>query len=142
MTHKEYIRILQAVRKQRARDNAVGEELSRLYQVKPVDLLWNVIKSESVLEENGDIAGSYSLLNNLIYVDCETEGTIEANMLLHRLDNMIGDVVMGEYREYEIAQWKGDMAVLSARKEAEESAEEDFLETENTSRILDAYLSD
>ncbi len=142
MTHKEYIRILQAIRKQRTRDNAVGEELSRLYQVKPVDLLWNVIKSESVLEENGDIAGSYSLLNNLIYVDCETEGTIEANMLLQRLDNMIGDVVMGEYREYEIAQWKGDMAVLSARKEAEESAEKDFLETENTSRILDAYLSD
>nr|WP_305142392.1 glycosyltransferase family 2 protein [uncultured Acetatifactor sp.] len=74
-------------------------------------------------------------------MDCETEGNIEANMLMYRLDNMIGDTVMGEYREYEIAQCKGNVAVLEVRKETEERAETAFLETENIADLLDAYLS-
>ena len=79
MTHKEYIRILQDVRKRRAGDEVLADGLGRLYEIKPVSLFWNVIKAEKLLEEKGDIGGSYGLLNNLINMDCETEGNIEAN---------------------------------------------------------------
>ena len=142
MTHKEYIRILQDIRQHKAGSRTAIEELDRIYEVKPVSLLWNVAKAEDVLDKNGGISEGYNLLNVFTYMDCEAEGNIEANMLLHRLDNMVGDAVMGRYREYEIAQCKGEASVLAARKETEEIAETDFLETENLAGILDAYLSD
>lgn len=141
MTHEEYKRILVNIKKGQIDSREKIEQLNKIYQIKPVSLLWNAIKAECILESGKDFSEAYELLS-LVNMDCEIEGNIEGNRVLQRLDDIAGDGPMGKRREFEIAQCMGKSEFLSERLEKERAAEFRFLNEGEIDILLDEYFSD
>ena len=142
MTHDEYIKLLSDIRRLKSGYEEKAEQLKRAYEIKPVSLLWNVAEAENAIYNGNNPLNGYDLLNTYVCMDCETEGNIEANEVLHHLDNIVGDAVMSRYREYEIAQCRRDLRFLENRLAEEARAEAEFLQNENTAALANEYLSD
>ena len=141
MTHKEYIKILLDIKNDEIGYEEKIEQLNRMYEIKPVSLLWNVVKAEIMLENGEEASEVYKLLDTYIDMDCETEGNIEGNGLLRCLDNEAGDLTMGRYRDYETAQCRKDLKFLEMRREKEQAAEQDYLNNGDIENLLDEYLA-
>lgn len=142
MTHEEYIRLLMEVKDADIEQEEKIERLDELHQIKPVSLVWNVLKAEVLLENAGDLSEEYNLLNGFFNMDCKSEGNIEACGVLHRLDDIAGDVEMGRYREFEIAQCMENEDFLEKRLEQEKIAEQRFLNEGDVAGLFHEYLSD
>ena len=145
MTHKEYISLLTDIRESKLETKEKLAQLSKIYETKPVSLLWNVVKAETILEGGMEVSQVYDLLSSFVNMDVEAEGNIEGNLILHRLDEIAQDDAMGKYREYEVAQCRGNLDFLQARLEENRGAEELFLKEEKNIEIIEnlanGYLS-
>lgn len=142
MTHEEYKELLLDIRGQNCSDEEKTKQLNHIYQIKPVGQLWNVVKAESLLKSGRGLAEVYGLLRNFVNTDCPTEGDIEENRILQKLDTIAGDIPISKYREFEIAQCKNDLSYLERRLNDEKKEEQIFLENENAERLRDEYLAD
>lgn len=141
MTHEEYRSLLINIKEGKLDSREKMEQLNKIYQIKPVSLLWNAVKAECILESGGELSEAYDLLS-VANMDYETERNIEGNMVLHRLDDIAGDVAMGNYREFELAQCTGDTEFLTMRLEKERKEERKFLDEGDTDKLSKEYISD
>lgn len=142
MTHKEYIKLITDIRDGKQADNEKVEQLDKIYEIKPVSLLWNAVKAESLLKSGRELTEVYELLNIFVNMDCAAEGNIGGNRILQQLDTTVGDITMSKYREYEIAQCENDLDYLKRRLCDEKKEEQIFLENANAERLRDEYLAD
>lgn len=142
MTHKEYIKLLLDIREAKTESSEKLERLSKIYEIKPVSLLWNVIKAEIILESGMDVSQVYELLSSFLNMDFEAEGNIEGNLILQRLDEIAQDDAMGIYREYEVAQCRGNVDFLEGRLEGNRRAEQLFLKEENSIEVVESLANE
>ncbi len=142
MTHEEYRKLLLDILEQNCSDEEKEKQLNQIYQIKPVDPLWNAVKARTLLKSGRNPTEIFGFLRNLVNMDCPAEGDIEGNRILQELDAIVGDIPISKYREYEIAQSENDLKYLEKRLEDEKRQEQLFLENENAEGLRNEYLAD